>query len=150
MEPNKEQLEQEIAATTQSLLHKMEQLEESTLQTVQSVTDGVKQTAETIQESLESLSLSYQMNKRPGVVIAASVGLGALIAMRSRSRNASVVRRPSMARSLASILFVEASRVAAPALLGVGVGIMAEMAKKKYPKAKEAISVVEGLVASRL
>lgn len=149
MEQNREQLQQEIAVTAQSLRNKIEQLEETTLQTVQNVTDGVKQTAETIQEGFQSLSISHQMKKNPGAVIATSVGVGAILGMRSGRRSHAGPRRPSIAGAMTKVLFLEASRAVAPALLGIGVGIASEWAKKRYPKAKDTLSLIETLVTGR-
>lgn len=144
----RELLKQEIATTSQSLQNKVDKLEEVALEKVENVAEGVRKTAETIQEGVQSLSLQHQMEVRPGAVIAASVGAGALLGLRLTRKHtvrgmAMGAARTSIGRMILGGVLSQAASMLVPVVLGVGAGIVGDWAKRKYPNATDTIDKLQ-------
>ncbi len=131
MEQDRETLEREIETTTRDLKRKIELLEETTLEKVEAVSNGVKQTAETIQRGVENLSLKRQMERRPGVLIAASIGAGLLTGLRYVNRRKRVLAAVAAGPSLGKTLVVAALSQAAQSMLPMAMGMATDWVERK-------------------
>ncbi len=131
MEQDRETLEREIEDTTRSLKRKIELLEETTLKKVEDVSNGVKQTAETIQKGVENLSLKRQMEKRPGTLIAASIGVGILTGLRAINRRKKVIAAVAGGPSLGKTLVVAAVSQAAQSLLPLAMSYATQWVERR-------------------
>lgn len=153
MEQERQMLEREIANTSRSLQNKIEKLEETAIRTVHEVADGVKQTADRIQKSVETVSLRHQMEERPGTMMAISVGAGfvAAKALRRRARANRLVRPlVQAAPSLRRIIVTRSLGALAPVAVGLLVPVVGRWAKNRYPKSAPFVSLIEGVLATRL
>lgn len=130
MELEKEKLESAIEQTQRDLSRKLNAIEEEA------------------RAKLEQLTLHHQMKKRPGVLLAASVGAGLLVGrslVRPRTR---VVSAPRQAPPQS--LLRRASSAVTPLVLGVGVNALATLARRRYPKSADAINMIEAALITRL
>jgi len=106
------------------LQNKFESLEQTTIQTIETVSDGVKNTAEKVQRGIENLSLKHQAEKRPGVVLAASIGAGILTGSWLRRRPSARPVERTVGRSLGRSLFFSAVQTLAPLALEAAVQLI--------------------------
>lgn len=137
MEQDRETLEREIADTTQALKRKIEMLEETTLRKVEDVSNGVKQTAETIQRGVENLSLKRQMEKRPGTLIAASIGAGILTGLRAVNRRKKTIAAVAAGPTLGKTLVIAAVSQAAQSILPLIMSHATDWVERRLQSKKE-------------
>lgn len=154
-EAKREQLQREIADTTHSLRNKMERLEGVALQTVEEISEDVKQTADTIRERVQNMSVAKQMEKRPGTVLAASVGAGVMLGLRSgmkrqAMRTVGAAAKPALGRVIASSMLARAASSLTPLALGVGLSLVGTWAKKRYPNSEPYFDKIESLLLPRI
>jgi len=152
MQNEREELEREIHKTTQELKAKLEALETQARERVQEISQGVNDTVQGISDGMSKLTLRHQVETRPGVVLAASVGAGYLVGKkmtRRRARYATPLEN-TVQRPTSPGLVSRAAHAAAPMLLAVGVNALATWARRKYPKSADAISFMETTFSARL